>query len=670
MKNKLLLIVFAICACAIANAQTNNGWSKKAQTTKSAATTTLPADVKSTKSSKAAQKSVLSRKKSTSGVSSKRGRKSGKAAKLDYENYSPQLERAASNGDVEAQYALAMLYFSGEGGVTENKRESTYWLEKAARNGHLTAQTAMGIMWENGIGVDSVDVVQAAAWYKKAADRDDYVAQYFLGNIYRYFAYYIEDDDDRLSAFKDTYDLFFRSANQGYAPSMYRLGLMFINGEYVTADERKAREWFEKGAKLNDDECVYALGVFYRDERGGLEQDYEMAFKCFKWASEQENMDAMDALGLCYQKGLGCVRDERKAMDCYATAGNEGILSARYNWAFCTYFGIGVDRPNEQTAIEIMDEVARNGHMPAVDFMTEYQKEYFKGEGMVQVDNYKPKNAKRCNVVGRNSSLRVIGISYDDTYIRLDFEDDCSEFMWASISRDTWIRDNLGGMSQMVYSQGLRIAPNLSFLGSDVNKFRFSLYFYRQTIKGAKIDFVENGSDWVINDIMLPTKKDKDNLDDETQQAMIGTGGGAALGAAIGSLFRSKSTGESETSDDDITPGVQVNRLISTDIQDWLLKSIEIKDGSTIAHWRVTDKSGGTYAYMTYGVYLMDEKTKKKYYATGCNGLEYGQNKAKILSRVGEYVDFSVSFPALPKSTKSVTYYSSDSFMISGIRLK
>ena len=78
--------------------------------------------------------------------------------------------QAAESGDIEAQYWLGVLYYSGQG-VSEDFKKAIYWFEKAAEQGrHVGAQYELGWMYYYGRGV-SKNVKKARYWFEKAAEQ-------------------------------------------------------------------------------------------------------------------------------------------------------------------------------------------------------------------------------------------------------------------------------------------------------------------------------------------------------------------------------------------------------------------------------------------------------------------------------------------------------------------
>ncbi len=76
-------------------------------------------------------------------------------------------QRAAAQGDINAQHNLGNMYESGRG-VAQNYAEAVAWFRKAADKGHPMAQANLGVMYELGHGI-AQDLVQAHMWFALSA---------------------------------------------------------------------------------------------------------------------------------------------------------------------------------------------------------------------------------------------------------------------------------------------------------------------------------------------------------------------------------------------------------------------------------------------------------------------------------------------------------------------
>ena len=75
------------------------------------------------------------------------------------------LEKKAEQGDIQAQYDLALKYF-----VRQKWDKNHYWLKKAAEQGHADARYSLGNLYLTGNDVQE-DIIKALEYMKNAAPR-------------------------------------------------------------------------------------------------------------------------------------------------------------------------------------------------------------------------------------------------------------------------------------------------------------------------------------------------------------------------------------------------------------------------------------------------------------------------------------------------------------------
>lgn len=100
----------------------------------------------------------------------------------DYKTAFMEWHKSAIEGDMNAQYNLALMYDTGRG-VARDLREAANWYREAADKGHIAAQYNLGCMYDEGSGVPR-DLAAAFGWYRKAAEMGHPKAQYNLGTMY------------------------------------------------------------------------------------------------------------------------------------------------------------------------------------------------------------------------------------------------------------------------------------------------------------------------------------------------------------------------------------------------------------------------------------------------------------------------------------------------------
>jgi hypothetical protein len=86
---------------------------------------------------------------------------------LDDADRMASLERAAEEGDIDAQYALGITLLSGQWGPQGNKHAAV-WLQRAAERGNGLAQLQLGRLYRAGVGVQE-DHAKAYVWLNLAA---------------------------------------------------------------------------------------------------------------------------------------------------------------------------------------------------------------------------------------------------------------------------------------------------------------------------------------------------------------------------------------------------------------------------------------------------------------------------------------------------------------------
>jgi len=92
-------------------------------------------------------------------------------------------QKAAKEGNMNAQFDLAMMYGTGIN-VKKSERKAFNWLHKSAVNGHLQAKYLMGVSFNQGTGV-KMQKKLAQYWFRKAAKAGHPKAIFQLATIER-----------------------------------------------------------------------------------------------------------------------------------------------------------------------------------------------------------------------------------------------------------------------------------------------------------------------------------------------------------------------------------------------------------------------------------------------------------------------------------------------------
>ena len=105
----------------------------------------------------------------------------GRGVKRNHAQALELLTKAASGGHVPAQSALGWKYMTGEG-VPRDDATAFRWIRRAAESGDTSAQNNLGILYAQGRGVEA-DLVEAEKWFRLAAEKGAADAQRNLDEL-------------------------------------------------------------------------------------------------------------------------------------------------------------------------------------------------------------------------------------------------------------------------------------------------------------------------------------------------------------------------------------------------------------------------------------------------------------------------------------------------------
>ncbi|WP_198551972.1 MULTISPECIES: tetratricopeptide repeat protein [Psychrobacter] len=86
----------------------------------------------------------------------------------DYDRAFELYQKAAQQGNAEAQHNLGVMYYSGKS-VNQDYIEARKWFEKSADQNYADAQLSLGVIYEYGEGV-SQDMAIAKEWFSKSCN--------------------------------------------------------------------------------------------------------------------------------------------------------------------------------------------------------------------------------------------------------------------------------------------------------------------------------------------------------------------------------------------------------------------------------------------------------------------------------------------------------------------
>ena len=92
--------------------------------------------------------------------------------------------QSAKLGYAQAQYNLACMFSSGEGGLVKDDAAALFWVLQAAKQGDAPSARNIGLRYLEGRGV-SRSITKAENWLKQAAEGGDPEAERILRTRFR-----------------------------------------------------------------------------------------------------------------------------------------------------------------------------------------------------------------------------------------------------------------------------------------------------------------------------------------------------------------------------------------------------------------------------------------------------------------------------------------------------
>lgn len=233
----------------------------------------------------------------------------------------------AERGNVEAQYNVANLYLSGEGGKYKpNYDEALKWLKLSAEQDHPQALQELGNLHFYGEGVEQ-NKIKGISLYKRAVELDYALAKSSLGWILVFDNDIERDLDDGLRLLNE-------AMSQGEVTASYLLGLIHHKGVkdndayLMRPDISEAIKLYKNAADKENADAAYNLfHLYFHGEE--IEQDNVRALKYLKMGADNYHGPSQYQLGNFYQNGILVDKDLSQAERYFMLSAFKGDNEAR-----------------------------------------------------------------------------------------------------------------------------------------------------------------------------------------------------------------------------------------------------------------------------------------------------------------------------------------------------
>ncbi|MCQ4936014.1 MobP3 family relaxase [Anaerotignum propionicum] len=227
------------------------------------------------------------------------------------------------------QYRIGKMYARGLG-TEQNYEVVADWFEKSANQKYKFAEYSLGSQYLRGQGVEQNDE-QAFALYLRSAKQGFPYADFEVAKMYRDAIGTDKNEGESNVHFKKAFVGFTALEKQSHDDKIqYRLGWMLQNGIGTEKDISKAKEYFQKSAKLGNTFACYSLAKIILGEESPTAKDVETAVGYLKTASDSGNQFAQYALAKINFEGKHITQDIAKAVELFTLSAEQDNEWAAY----------------------------------------------------------------------------------------------------------------------------------------------------------------------------------------------------------------------------------------------------------------------------------------------------------------------------------------------------
>ena len=263
------------------------------------------------------------------------------------------LQKAASQGERQAMYNLAISYHRGDIGGKPDIARSTELLRRSAEKGYGAACSRYAILFLNG--EDGVDKNYAVAkfWALEAygfGDEQD-------GEVLKHIMSEEDFVDGKINVTKISNE----AAEAEEPHALYKIG-----NAYIEQDINKAVEFWQKASDMGSNYAKCNLARYYREEK----KDFATSNRLFEEVANYGIEKAWQSLAESFYYGYGVERDVAKAFEWNEKALNQAYTPARYLLAvMCLENSLDAILPDKvQRGMSYMEQAAKDNYPLAIEF--------------------------------------------------------------------------------------------------------------------------------------------------------------------------------------------------------------------------------------------------------------------------------------------------------------
>jgi len=223
--------------------------------------------------------------------------------------------KAADLGLPEAQLSLGIIYDKGMG-IVQDFEKAFYWYQKAADQGDSTAYYYLGFLYHEGRGVEQ-DYEKARKLYEKAVKWEVPQAQFNLGTMH------LRGEGGPVNH-NEAATLFSKAADKEFGPAEHFLAGLTATGQGVEKNIDKAKELWLRAIEHGYYEAYAELGAFEMDQG-----NKKKSLGYFHEGAKKENANCEFVLGVLYLNGEHVKRNLEEGKNWLNKASDQGHEKAQ-----------------------------------------------------------------------------------------------------------------------------------------------------------------------------------------------------------------------------------------------------------------------------------------------------------------------------------------------------
>jgi len=264
-------------------------------------------------------------------------------------------------------FLLGRCYYYGAG-VEKDYSKAFASFEKSAKLGFGKAKDYLGDCYRNGQGVEK-DLYEAARWYKDAADNNG------TANAAHSLAFMYMNGEGVPENEKKAVDYFMIAAEGGIIQAQRIIAQEYVSGDILNRDYEAARVWMEKAANQGDAQAQLMLGRYYVSDFGY--NDDQKAFEWFEKAAEQGDAEAEYTVGGCYIYEIHVKKNPAVANQWFEKAASKEHPKAMYELGISYMDGRGITK-NTDKGIQYLTAAAERNSVEACEVLAKLYRDGIK----------------------------------------------------------------------------------------------------------------------------------------------------------------------------------------------------------------------------------------------------------------------------------------------------